>query len=134
MGRTKLANQAASLAMTGKAVSESESENRRIRVSQAQEMKQAREPPNRSINRTRVPTSGYPFDHSGPVISGVRRQDIGGSDTTRQAMLRNRDQVSHREDTYLLASHYSILPVPLISALITDTAFSRSSLSSVAQR
>ena len=40
-------------------------------VSKAQEDDQAKEPPNHSINRTRVPTSGYPFDHSGPVISAL---------------------------------------------------------------
>ncbi len=30
-----------------------------------------KELPNRSINRTRIPTSRYPFDHSGPVISSL---------------------------------------------------------------
>ena len=74
MGRTKLAHQAASLAMTGKAVSESESENRRIRVSKAQENEALKGPPNCSINRTRIPPFHYPCGHCGPVISVVRQQ------------------------------------------------------------
>ena len=50
-----------------------EEEDWKMKTSEGEEINQQGEPPNKSINRTRKPTSGYPFDHSGPVISGVRR-------------------------------------------------------------
>ena len=49
-----------------------EEEDWKMKTSEGEEINQQGEPPNKSINRTRKPTSGYPFDHSGPVISGVR--------------------------------------------------------------
>ena len=56
-----------------------EEEDWKMKTSEGEEINQQGEPPNKSINRTRKPTSGYPFDHSGPVISslGVRSPTKG---------------------------------------------------------
>ena len=48
-----------------------EEEDWKMKTSEGKEINQQGEPPNKSINRTRKPTSGYPFDHSGPVISSL---------------------------------------------------------------
>ena len=99
-----------------------EEEDWKMKTSEGEEINQQGEPPNKSINRTRKPTSGYPFDHSGPVISslGVNLK----IDTTHQAVMCKPDPVRHREDGYLLAS----------LASLPDTAFSRTSHFSTAQR
>ena len=54
-----------------------EEEDWKMKTSEGEEINQQGEPPNKSINRTRKPTSRYPFDHSGPVISGVKRAGSG---------------------------------------------------------
>ena len=50
-----------------------EEEDWKMKTSEGEEINQQGEPPNKSINRTRKPTPHYPFTHSGPVISGVKR-------------------------------------------------------------
>ena len=85
--------------------------------------------PNMGIQRTRIPASRYPFAHSGPLIPGVRRQIIAGTDTTLQAMMRKHVQVSHHKDSYLLAS-LSSLPHTrssrnYLSAWLNDNAASQ---------
>ena len=61
-----------------------------MKTSEGEEINQQGEPPNKSINRTRKPTSGYPFDHSGPVISSLGVNLKG--DKTHQAVICKPDQ------------------------------------------
>ena len=62
-------HQAASLTIAGKPVSNREPEKWRNVLSKAQENEALKGPPNRSINRTRIPPFHYPCGHCGPVIS-----------------------------------------------------------------
>ena len=84
-----------------------EEEDWKMKTSEGKEINQQGEPPNKSINRTRKPTSGYPFDHSGPVISSLGVRSPIERETTRQTVMEKHAQVSHRQDSHLLASLFS---------------------------
>ena len=89
--------------------------------------------PNRGIQRTRLPPFHYPPTHSGPLIPGVRRPYLSGSETTHQAMMRKPVQVVIARTMRLLASHSpfpdTTVPLSLISSPLPDTRSSRNCLS-----